>query len=75
MEGPTCVPGPAADPPSETDCFQLLAGISEYAIFLLNAEGAVVRANRGAEKYAVPCVDGALLDAAREAGSVSKEIS
>ncbi|MFN7939261.1 MAG: ATP-binding protein [Bryobacteraceae bacterium] len=53
----------------------MLAGISEYAIFLLNAEGAVVRANRGAEKYAVPCVDGALLDAAREAGSVSKEIS
>lgn len=75
MEGPTCVSGPNADPPFETDCFQLLAGISDYAIFLLNEEGTVLRANRGAEKYAVPRFDAELLDAAREAGSVSKEIA
>jgi hypothetical protein len=75
MEGPTRFPGPVAAPPHETDCFQLLADIPDYAIFLLNEEGTVVRANLGAERYAVPAFDAELLEEALRGGSVSKEIA
>lgn len=35
MEGPARFLGPAAEPTRETDCFQLLADITDYAIILL----------------------------------------
>jgi len=73
MEGLARFPGPAAEPMRETDCFELLADITHYAIFLLDAEGVVVRANRGAGVYATFEVDGELLAAARAGGSAARE--
>lgn len=73
MEGPARFPGPAAEPTRETDCFQLLADITDYAIFLLDPDGLVVRANRGAAVYASFLVDEEMLATARISGSASRE--
>lgn len=73
MGSPARFPGPAAEPTRETDCFQLLADITDYAIFLLNPEGIVVRANRGAAAYASFLLDGEMLATARASGSASRE--
>lgn len=73
MEGPARFPGPAAEPTRETDCFELLADITDYAIFLLDAEGVVVRANRGAAVYASFELDAELRAAAQAEGSAWRE--
>jgi len=73
MGSPARFPGPAAEPTRETDCFQLLADITDYAIFLLNPEGIVVRANRGAAAYASFLLEEEMLATARASGSASRE--
>ncbi len=74
MEGHWRFPGPGwVNSPDETDCFQLLADITDYGIFLLDREGAVLRSNRGAERYGRLEIARGLLDKAREQGKVSQE--
>ncbi len=53
--------------------FALLDGITDYAIFLLNAEGELVHANRGASRYEAPILEPDMFEGARNQGSASRE--
>lgn len=73
MESSIRFPEPPAGPYPELDCFQLLADITDYAVFLLNLRGEIIQANAGAKGFEPLSIDPSWIEAARRAGKISRD--